>query len=182
MAMRAQATTHALAELVDEDARAFNGVMDAMRLPRATDVERRARHQALQAAYPARGRGAAGYRAAVAHALELAGVAALKGRPDAASDAGTAALLARAALEGAVLNVLINLRDARRRDVRPRVPHRDRSSARPRPADPRRGRGQMHGRLERPRGDVMSLTTPFARHAAPACAAAAGIRKPRFAF
>ena len=31
-------------------------------------------------------------------------------RSEAASDAGTAALLARAAVEGAVLNVLINLR------------------------------------------------------------------------
>ena len=36
MSERAQATKQALAELVDEDARAFNRVMDAMRLPRAT--------------------------------------------------------------------------------------------------------------------------------------------------
>ena len=109
LAVRAQATKHALADLVDEDARAFNGVMDAMRLPRATDVERRSRDRALQTAY----RRAAEVPLETARlsltVLELARVAALEGRHDAASDAGAAALLARAAVESAVLNVLINL-------------------------------------------------------------------------
>jgi glutamate formiminotransferase/formiminotetrahydrofolate cyclodeaminase len=109
MSERAQATKQALAELVDEDARAFNRVMDAMRLPRATEAEKRARDQAVQDAY---------HRAAEVPletarlslaALELARVAALKGRHDAASDAGSAALLARAAVESAALNVAINL-------------------------------------------------------------------------
>jgi glutamate formiminotransferase len=109
MSERAQATKQALAELVDEDARAFNRVMDAMRLPRATEAEKRARDQAVQDAY---------HRAAEVPletarlslaALELARVAALKGRHDAASDAGSAALLARAAVEAAALNVAINL-------------------------------------------------------------------------
>jgi formiminotetrahydrofolate cyclodeaminase len=110
MAVRAQATKQALAELVDEDARAFNRVMDAVRMPRATDAERNARDQMLQAAY----RRAAEVPLETARlsltVFELARVAALKGRSDAASDAGAAALLARAAVEGAALNVLINLR------------------------------------------------------------------------
>jgi glutamate formiminotransferase/formiminotetrahydrofolate cyclodeaminase len=109
MSERAQATKQALAENVDKDARAFNGVMDAIRLPRATEAERSARSQMLQRAY----RRAAEVpletaRLALA-ALELARVAAVKGRHDAASDAGSAAWLARAAVEGAALNVLINL-------------------------------------------------------------------------
>ena len=109
MSERAQATKQALAEIVDEDARAFNGVMDAMRMPRTTEVEKHSRHQMLQAAY----RRAAEVPLEAARlsltALELARVAALRGRGDAASDAGTAALLARAAVEGAALNVVINL-------------------------------------------------------------------------
>jgi glutamate formiminotransferase/formiminotetrahydrofolate cyclodeaminase len=109
MSERAQATKQALAELVDEDARAFNRVMDAMRLPRATEAEKRARDQAVQDAY----RRAAEVPLETARlslaALELARVAALKGRHDAASDAGSAALLARAAVESAALNVAINL-------------------------------------------------------------------------
>jgi glutamate formiminotransferase len=109
MAERAQATKQALAEIVDEDARAFNGVMEAMRMPRTTEVERHSRDRMLQAAY----RRAAEVPLEAARlsltALELARVAALKGRGDAASDAGTAALLARAAVEGTALNVVINL-------------------------------------------------------------------------
>jgi glutamate formiminotransferase/formiminotetrahydrofolate cyclodeaminase len=109
MSERAQATKQALAGNVDEDARAFNLVMDAIRLPRATEVQRSTRNRMLQAAY----RRAAEVPLETARlslaALELARTAALKGRHDAASDAGAAALLARAAVEGAALNVLINL-------------------------------------------------------------------------
>ena len=109
MAVQAQATKQRLTELVDEDARSFNRVMDAMRMPRTTDAERRARDQALQAAY----RHAAEVPLETARlslsVLELARVAALEGRADAASDAGASALLARAAVHGAALNVLINL-------------------------------------------------------------------------
>ena len=106
---RAQAAKQALAEIVDEDARAFNRVMEAIRMPRTTDNERREREQKLQHAY----RRAAEVPLLAARlsldVLELARLAAQKGRADAASDAGTAALLAHAAVEGASLNVVINL-------------------------------------------------------------------------
>jgi glutamate formiminotransferase / formiminotetrahydrofolate cyclodeaminase len=109
MAVRAQATKQALAEVVDEDARAFNRVMEARRMPRTTEAERLARDRALQDA----NRRAAEVPLQAARlsleVLELALVAALEGRRDAASDAGTAAVLARAAVEGAALNVVINL-------------------------------------------------------------------------
>jgi formiminotetrahydrofolate cyclodeaminase len=83
--------------------------MEAMRLPRTSEGERHARDRALQEAYR---RAAEVPLEAVRLSLtvlELANIAALKGRKDAASDAGTAALLARAAVEGAALNVMINL-------------------------------------------------------------------------
>jgi glutamate formiminotransferase/formiminotetrahydrofolate cyclodeaminase len=110
LAERAQATKRALAELVDEDARAFNSVMEARRKPRATDLERHARDEALQVAIRRAAEVPLDAARLSLEAIELARLAARVGRPDAASDAGTAALLARAALEGAVLNVLINLR------------------------------------------------------------------------
>jgi formiminotetrahydrofolate cyclodeaminase len=109
MSERAQTMKQALADMVDEDAHAFNRVMEAMRLPRSTESERHARDRALQEAY----RRAAEVPLEVVrlslNVLDLANLAALKGRKDAASDAGTAALLARAAVEGAALNVVINL-------------------------------------------------------------------------
>jgi glutamate formiminotransferase/formiminotetrahydrofolate cyclodeaminase len=109
LAERAQAAKRTLADLVDADARAFDGVMQARRMPRATDRERHTRDVTLKDAV----RRAADVPLQVARlsldVLEHARLAARQGRPDAASDAGTAALLARAALEGAVLNVLINL-------------------------------------------------------------------------
>jgi formiminotetrahydrofolate cyclodeaminase len=109
MSERAQATKQALAANVDEDARAFNGVMEAMRLPRTTESEQGTRKRMLQDAY----RRAAEVPLETARlslaVLELSRIAALKGRADAASDAGTAAWLARAAVEGAALNVAINL-------------------------------------------------------------------------
>jgi len=100
---------HELLALVDEDAAAFDRVMAAFRLPKGTPAEQATRSEAIQA----------GYRTAVEppsdvceHALrllELALQVAERGNPNAVSDAGVAAELAFAALEGAALNVRINL-------------------------------------------------------------------------
>jgi len=98
-----------LVGLVDEDAAAFDRVMAAFRLPKDTDELKAARSAAIQA----------GYKAAVEPPLRvcrdalavltLAERVAAEGNPNAASDAGVAALLAASALEGAALNVDINL-------------------------------------------------------------------------
>ncbi|HVP74389.1 MAG TPA: cyclodeaminase/cyclohydrolase family protein [Gaiellaceae bacterium] len=98
-----------LLDLVDEDAKAFDQVMAAFRLPKETPEERAARSEAIRQ----------GYKAAVEpplrvcmrslRVLELALQVAEQGNPNAVSDAGVAALLAAAALEGAALNVQINL-------------------------------------------------------------------------
>ena len=95
--------------LVDADAAAFDQVMTAFRMPKETPEEQAARSEAIQA----------GYKAAVdpplrvctqsVRVLELAAQVAERGNPNAASDAGVAALLAAAALEGAAMNVEINL-------------------------------------------------------------------------
>ena len=99
----------ALEELVDADAAAFEQVMAAFRLPKVTDEQKAERSAAIQAAY----KGAVDPPLAVCErawqVLELAAVVAERGNPNAASDAGVAALLAASALEGAALNVEINL-------------------------------------------------------------------------
>jgi glutamate formiminotransferase/formiminotetrahydrofolate cyclodeaminase len=97
-----------LNELVDEDSRAFDLVMSAMRLPRGSESERDARDRAMQAAYRRATEVPLETARLSIEALGMAKLMARKGRRDMASDAGTAALLARAAVEGAALNVLIN--------------------------------------------------------------------------
>ncbi len=98
-----------LLALVDEDAKAFDGVMAAFRMPKGTPEEQAARGQAIQQAYKA----AVGPPMQVCdralQVLELARSVAERGTPSAASDAGVGALLASTALEGAALNVWINL-------------------------------------------------------------------------
>ncbi len=109
MAVQAQELKDALLLAVDEDTRAFTKVMDAFALPKATDEQKQARHAAIQEAT----RGATQVPLRVMEqslqVLELAMVVAEKGLANAASDAGVAALMARAAVEGAAFNVRINL-------------------------------------------------------------------------
>jgi formiminotetrahydrofolate cyclodeaminase len=98
-----------LLRLANDDAVAFEQVMMAFRMPKATPEEQVARKQAIEK----------GYRAAVMppllvcekslRVLELALCVAKRGTPNAASDAGVAALLAFAAIEAGALNVEINL-------------------------------------------------------------------------
>jgi formiminotetrahydrofolate cyclodeaminase len=95
--------------LVDEDARAFDQVMAAFRLPKETPEQQAARTQAIQQAYKAAVEPPMTVCIQSLRALELALQAAEHGNPSAASDAGVAALLAGTALEGGALNVQINL-------------------------------------------------------------------------
>ena len=102
----------ARAELMDlaiRDAEAFDAVMRAMRLPRATGEEKRSRQRAVQEAL----KEAADLPLAVAvqalSVLEAAPALATSGNPNAASDVGVGALLAHGAVHGALLNVRINL-------------------------------------------------------------------------
>lgn len=98
-----------LAALVDRDAEAYAQVVQAYRLPKATDADQTARRAAIERAL----RGAidaplAVMRACASCARE-AEVVARHGSPAAASDVGVALELLGAALRGAQLNVEINL-------------------------------------------------------------------------
>jgi len=95
--------------LADEDSKAYQGYMDARRLPRQTDAERAARARAMEGS-AAQSADVPMRTARVAiQALELARRIAPIGNRNAVSDAGVAALLTAAAVRGAILNVRINL-------------------------------------------------------------------------
>lgn len=98
-----------LEELVDADAAAFEHVMAAFRLPKETDEQKAERRAAVQAAYKGAVEPPLAVCAAASRVLALAAVVAEQGNPNAISDAGVAALLAASAVDGAALNVDINL-------------------------------------------------------------------------
>jgi formiminotetrahydrofolate cyclodeaminase len=95
--------------LADKDAEVFNEVMEAYRLPHETDEEKTERTHAVQEAT----KRAALVPMDVLRRCEalvlLSRSAALKGNENAISDAGVAAVMARASAKSACLNILINL-------------------------------------------------------------------------
>jgi glutamate formiminotransferase/formiminotetrahydrofolate cyclodeaminase len=99
----------AMSSLVRRDADAYAGFVAAMKLPKATDAEKAARKKAMgEAAVRAAEIPLETMRVALA-VMRLAAVVAKKGNPHAASDGAVAALLGRAALRSADMNVRINL-------------------------------------------------------------------------
>ena len=109
VAERGQALKDRLARAVDEDTEAFNRVMEAMRLPKGTPEQAAERDRAIEAANRAATEVPLQTARLCRQAIELAALAAEKGNRNSASDAGVAALAARAGVEGSVLNVLTNL-------------------------------------------------------------------------
>lgn len=96
--------------LVGEDEAAFGAVGAAYRMPRSNDAEKSARARAIQAALV----GAADPPARIARLAErlvdIADELVDSGNPNVVSDVGVASSAAGAALEAAVLNIEINLR------------------------------------------------------------------------
>jgi glutamate formiminotransferase/formiminotetrahydrofolate cyclodeaminase len=107
--VRAQSLKVAFLEDVDRDTEAFNKVIDAMRLPRATAEEKAARESAIQETTKGATLVPLGVLKRCLDAAELARLVVEKGNRNSVSDGGVAAAAARAAAEGAYLNVKINL-------------------------------------------------------------------------
>lgn len=106
---KAMALQKRLLLAVDEDAKSYDAVIHAFRLPKTTEKERLSRVRAIQKAYQ---------KATVTpqlvckrsiQLLEYSRFLILKGNPNAISDTGVAAFLADAALAGGLLNIGINL-------------------------------------------------------------------------
>ena len=99
-----------LMALARRDSDAFDDVLRARRMPQSTDAERQDRDRAMAAAELEACRVPLATARACTRVVALAEAAARQGNVNAASDAGVAGLLARAAGEGALLNVQINLK------------------------------------------------------------------------
>lgn len=102
-----------LEALVDADARAYEAVIAAMRLPKSSEPERAARVGAMQAAYRKATEVPLETMERCVEALELAEAAAKKGNRGATTDAAVAVLLAESAVRGASLNCAVNLASIR---------------------------------------------------------------------
>ncbi len=98
-----------LLALVDADTASFNAVMSAMRLPRKTEEQQEARQAALQQATLQSIDVPLEVSRLALEVLDLARRMGEIGNQNSLSDAGVAVLQSRAALEGAAMNVLINL-------------------------------------------------------------------------
>jgi len=97
-----------LLQLVDEDTRAFNAIMDAFGLPKGSDEEKAARKQAIDSATKYAIEVPFRVMQLCSQSLEVMKAMAEIGNPNSVTDAGVGALAARAAVSGAFLNVKIN--------------------------------------------------------------------------
>jgi glutamate formiminotransferase/formiminotetrahydrofolate cyclodeaminase len=107
-AEKGQQYKNELLQLVDEDTRAFNRMMTAMALPKATDEEKTTRKKAIQEATK--------YAIEIPFKVMQVAYASMEvikamvetGNPNSVTDAGVGALCARSAVIGAFMNVRIN--------------------------------------------------------------------------
>ncbi len=109
MSLKAQRLKEFFLAQIDRDTDAFNEVMAAMRLPKKSEEEQQARQAAIEQANRSATLVPFGVVEACAEALECAALAAAHGNRNSLSDAGVAALALGTAIDGAAMNVRINL-------------------------------------------------------------------------
>ena len=115
-AVKGQVYKNELLRLVDEDTNAFNKIMDAFGLPKATDEEKAARKQAIQDATKYAIQIPFRVMETAYNSMEVMKVMAEFGNPNSVTDAGVGALCARTAVLGAFMNVKINAGDLEDKD------------------------------------------------------------------
>jgi len=99
-----------LTKLIDKDTQAFNDLMKAFKLPKETEKQMEVRSKAIQEGYKI----AAGVPLETAkksqEILDLAKVVAEKGNQNSITDSAISAIMAKAGVDAAILNVKINLK------------------------------------------------------------------------
>jgi glutamate formiminotransferase/formiminotetrahydrofolate cyclodeaminase len=124
-AVKAQQLKDELLFLVDEDTAAFNRVMDAFGLPKESAEEKAARSSAIQSANKYAAEIPLRVMETAAKSYRILGKMAESGNPASISDVGVGLLASRACIEGAAMNVRINLGglkdEAVKKDLRGRL-------------------------------------------------------------
>jgi len=98
-----------LIELVDEDTNAFNDVIKAFKMPKETEAQKKKRSDAIQKGYKKAAKIPLDTAKTCYEVLSVAKTVAKVGNKNSITDAAVSALMARAGVEGANLNVRINL-------------------------------------------------------------------------
>ncbi len=134
-------------DLVDDDTRAFNEIMSAFKMSKETEEEKAARSKAIEKAtykateVPLR-------IARIAHGVLLRLRPLLEyGNQNAISDIGVGALMLHAGLEGAILNVKINLASLKDEDFKKKTAEEVERLLREGAEESRRIVEEVHGRI-----------------------------------
>ncbi len=98
-----------LLELIDRDTEAFNEIMKAFKMPKETEQDQKKRSKAIEAATLKAIDVPENIAKVALEALEMVDLVSEYGNKNALSDVGVSALMLYAGLEGACLNVKINL-------------------------------------------------------------------------
>lgn len=116
-ATKGQEARKKLIHFVDEDTAAFNSLMEAFRLPKESDADKKARISAIQKATKQAIESPLNIMRISYEQFPLLLAMTNEGNPNSVSDAGVGASCALAAIEGGWLNVMINLSGLKNKEV-----------------------------------------------------------------
>ncbi len=114
-AVKGQAYKNKLLYLVDEDTNAFNKIIDAFRMPKGSDIEKKLKAEALEKATQYATEIPFQVMETAYKSMEVMEEMAEKGLQNSLSDAGVGMLCAKTAVIGAYFNVKINTKDLKDR-------------------------------------------------------------------
>jgi glutamate formiminotransferase/formiminotetrahydrofolate cyclodeaminase len=120
-AVKGQVGRKKLLHLVDEDTNAFNSLMDAFRLPKGSDEEKKIRSTAIESATLRATLSPLSLMQIASEQFDMLEAMAAEGNPNSVSDAGVGAICAFAAVEGGWLNVMINLGSLKNQEEKERI-------------------------------------------------------------
>lgn len=107
--------------LVDEDTRSFNGIIDALRMPKQSVEEKALRKEAIEKASQYATSVPFQVMKTAEKSLEMLEYMTKEGNPNSLSDAGVGLLCVKTAVQGAFMNVRINAKDLSDREFATKI-------------------------------------------------------------